>query len=425
MMNVEEDTSSSRQGLFSSKSYSKRWIYLLVFVLLVSCVALSLGLGLGLRSDNESELSLRERKKRASDILDRVPLIDGHNDLPFQYRHLVENKVWSVDLNQGWSDVQTDIPRIREGKLGAQFWVAYIGCSFQNKGAVRAGLDQVDVIKKFVARYPDTFRFVTTPQGIEDAFKDGLVGSLIGLEGGHMIDSSMGNLRMFYELGVRYMTLTHNCDTPWAENWKGDNGNNTDGIKGLTEFGEMIVKEMNRLGMMVDLSHVSAQTMKDAMRVSRAPIIFSHSSAFHLCNHNRNVRDSVLQMLKQNKGVIMVNFYNYFVTCTENATLEDVADHIDYIKNLTGVDYVGIGGDYDGVDRVPVGLEDVSKYPNLFAELLSRKWSVEDLEKLAGKNLLRVFREVEKVRDSLVSEPPNEELIHNSTWVNSTCRAGF
>ncbi|RUS83115.1 hypothetical protein EGW08_009147 [Elysia chlorotica] len=210
-----------------------------------------------------------------------------------------------------------------------------------------------------------------------------------------------------------------------AENWMEDNSNSTDGVQGLTDFGEMVVKEMNRLGMMVDLSHVSVQTMKDALRVTRAPVIYSHSSAYKLCEHNRNVRDSVMQIVKENKGVIMVNFYNDYVTCSPNATLDDVADHIDYIKEKIGADYVGIGGDYDGVTRTPVGLEDVSKYPDLFAELLRRKWSEADLEKLAGKNLLRVFREVEKVRDSLISEPPNEHTISRSTWVNSTCRTSF
>ncbi|GFS16924.1 dipeptidase [Elysia marginata] len=396
-MDMMEDATGSREGFFGAKSKSKRWILLLVLVLLVCCVALSIGLGLGLRSSDSSKLRLAERKKRASDILARVPLIDGHNDLPYQFRARVQNKVWSVNLKAGWPEVHSDIPRILQGQVGAQFWVAYTSCDFQYKDAVRAALDQVDVIKKYVARYPHTFRFVTTAQGIEDAFKDGLVGSLMGLEGGHMIDSSMGNLRMFYELGIRYMTLTHNCNTPWAENWREDDMNNTGGIKGLTGFGEMIVKEMNRIGMMVDLSHVSIQTMKDALRVTRAPVIYSHSSAYTLCNHSRNVHDSVLHQVKENKGVVMVNFYNDYVTCSPNATLDNVADHIDYIKNLIGADSVGIGGDYDGVGRLPVGLEDVSKYPNLFAELIRRNWTEADLEKLAGKNLLRVFREVEKV----------------------------
>lgn len=350
--------------------------------------------------------------ERALRLLNEYPLIDGHNDLPRKMYTQANNTLANVNLYndtrlQWGPNSHTDIPRLRQGRVGAQFWAAYTSCATNNKDAVRAGLDQVDVIKRFVDQYSDTFTFVTSAQGIRDAFAQGKIGSLIGLEGGHMIDSSLASLRLLYELGVRYMTVTHNCDTPWAE-WHTSDPNR----EGLTAFGETVVHEMNRLGMLVDLSHVAVDTMRDAINVSAAPVVFSHSSVYSICPENRNVPDDVLKSLVANGGIAMVNFYTGFINCgpnqTPNTTVANVADHIEYIVNIAGIDHVGIGSDYDGVSGLPIGLEDVSTFPNLIVELIDRGWSDEYLRKVMGENLLRVLERAEQVRDSMLAMPPLE-----------------
>jgi len=358
----------------------------------------------------------------ADDLLKTVPLIDGHNDWPDAMFDFASYKLEQLDL-YNWPTTQTDITRLRQGQVGAQFWAVYTSCTTQYSDAVRACLDQVDVIHRFVAKYPEAFELVTTADGIVSAFNNSRVGSLIGLEGGHCIDSSLATLRMFYDLGARYMTLTHNCDTPWAENNKRDNTNSS--VIGLTDFGKDVIREMNRLGMLIDLAHVSKATMVAALQTSVAPVIFSHSCAYALCAHVRNVQNDVLNMTKANGGIVMVNFYPYFVTCSEFATLGDVADHIDYIKNYIGVDYVGIGGDFNGIEVTPVGLEDSSKYPDLIGYLrTNRGWTDDELRKLAGENLLRVLRTVEQVSlDLSATTTPLENRLTGTDLGNTTCRS--
>jgi membrane dipeptidase len=372
-------------------------------------------------------------------LLREVPLIDGHNDLPWRYRER-SNDLAAIDLSADTSRLKaplaTDIPRLRAGGVGAQFWAVYVPPTLPGPAAVQATLEQIDVIHRFVGRYPETFELALTAADIERIHRQGRIASLIGIEGGHSINNSLAVLRMAYKLGARYMTLTHTRNTDWA-----DAAGDTPRHHGLTPFGEEVVREMNRLGMMADLAHVTDETMRAALKVSKAPVIFSHSSARALCDSPRNVPDDVLKLTARNGGIVMVCFLPGYLTepgreamtasdaererlrklYPQNdaavdaamlswrkthasepvASLSDVADHIDHVRKVAGIDHVGIGSDFDGFRGPPVGLEDVSKYPALLAELLRRGYAQGDLKKLAGLNLLRVFRQVEEVAAKL------------------------
>ena len=385
-------------------------------------------------------------------VLRSTPLIDGHNDLPWAIREHNANPmdVEAYDLRQTMPG-NTDLARLKKGMVGAQFWSVYIpgepgdsiyqhyGTVQSTPGYARAQMEQIDIAKRMIAKYPDRLMWATSTADIRRAFAQGKVGSMLGIEGGHAIENSLGALRVYYDLGVRYMTLTHNVTLDWA-----DAALDTAKHGGLTPFGKEVVREMNRLGMLIDLAHVSPGVMHDALEVSEAPVIFSHSGARALVDHRRNVPDSILRKLPKNGGIVMVPFVTSFVSVavfahdtaeahetaalktqypsdtaarsralagwktanpTPAATLSQVADHIDHIRQVAGVDHVGIGSDFDGGGGV-VGLEDVSKYPDLFAELARRGWSESDLKKLAGENLLRVFAQAEAVSARLRKERP-------------------
>lgn len=445
-LSEENNSTNSVRALVSKKKKSRQNVCFYGF-LIAALIGIMIGLAIGIPLTKRD--SPDQNVQEAQNVLKQYPLIDGHNDLPWQYRQYVQNKVYEVNLREDtriqWTNTtnmtsydfprlppQTDIPRLKQGMVGAQFWAAFGPCSATGKDAIRIGMDQVDVIHKFVNKYDDTFELVTTAQGILDAYLSrNRIASLIGLEGGHMISNTLGVLRSFYSLGVRYMTLTHSCDTSWADNWKQDL-NMTGSRRGLSAFGEIVVKEMNRLGMIIDLAHVAKQTMIDAIKISAAPVIFSHSSAFEKCEHYRNVQNDVLEMVKNNTGLVMVNFYDGYISkgclpvnATES-TMQHVIDHINYIKDFVGVDYVGIGADYDGVPTLPVGLEDVSKYPDLFGKLRANGWSTEDLKKLAGENFIRVFKDVEKVKEKQKTVQPYEDILpEDETVPNRMCYTSF
>jgi len=333
-------------------------------------------------------------------VLTTTPLIDGHNDLPWQIR-LNEDAPMDVRAYgiEGREGGHTDIPRLREGRVGGQFWSIYVPSSAMETGAARFQLEQFDIAYRMLEEFPEHFGLALTSDDVMRVFHEGRIASLLGMEGGHAIENSLGALRSFYDLGARYMTLTHSADLDWA-------GAATlePGAPGLSEFGREVVREMNWLGMLVDISHVSDRTMADVLDVSRAPIIFSHSSVRGLHEHQRNVPDHILERLPENGGVIMITYVPGFLTDQTPATIDDVIAHIEYARDLAGVDYVGIGADYDGITTVPQGLEDVSTYPALFAELSRRGWSESDLRKLAGENVLRVMREAEAVSRELQRE---------------------
>ncbi|KAM5207652.1 dipeptidase 1 isoform 2-T2 [Hipposideros larvatus] len=362
-------------------------------------------------------------REEAERIMRDTPVIDGHNDLPWQLLEKFNNQLRDQRANlTSLADTHTNIPKLKAGFVGGQFWSAYTPCETQNKDAVRRTLEQIDVIHRMCQMYPETFMCVTSSQGIRQAFQEGKVASLVGVEGGHSIDSSLGVLRALYHLGMRYLTLTHSCNTPWADNWLVDSGDDEARSQGLSSFGQSVVREMNRLGILIDLAHVSVATMKATLKLSKAPVIFSHSSAYTLCAHRRNVPDDVLQLVNETGSLVMVNFYNDYVSCKTEATLSQVADHLDHIKKVAGAGAVGFGGDFDGVSRLPSGLEDVSKYPDLVAELLRRQWTEEEVKGALAVNLLRVFEAVEKVSDH--TQSAEEEPIPLAE-LETSCRTTY
>ncbi|OXA62971.1 Dipeptidase 1 [Folsomia candida] len=356
-------------------------------------------------------------------LLNETPLIDGHNDLPYNIRKFIHGQLSDFNFNSDlkntppwsrsvWS--HTDLPRLRRGRVGAQWFVAYAPCQSQNQNAVQITLEQIDLIIRLVSKYPDHMKLAFSADDIVQAHKEGKIASLIGVEGGHSIGNSLATLRAFYDLG--------------ADSSLVDNAGHKPQHGGLTEFGRTVVKEMNRLGMLVDLSHTSRLTMMDVFQVSKAPVIFSHSSAFALCNSTRNVPDDILQELVFNGGIVMVAFFNFFVKCSQNATVVDVADHINYIRGRIGIDTIGIGSGYDGINFTPTGLEDVEKYPHLFVELARNPgWSNDDLKKVAGENFLRVFRDAEQVRDSMrsIGVQPSQQEIVSSEYLEESARCRY
>lgn len=383
--------------------------------------------------------------ERVRRVLRQTPVIDGHNDLPWEIRDRYDFWRKPLDLDADTSRLearlQTDLPRMRQGGVGAQFWSVWIPNERKGDEAIRVTLEQIDIVHRMVARYPARLEMASTAADIRRIEKAGRIASLIGIEGGHQIGNSPAALRQFHTLGARYMTLTHSKNNDWADSATDDPVHD-----GLTPFGKAVVREMNRLGMIVDLSHVSPKTMHDALAASRAPVIFSHSNARALMDHARNVPDDVLRRITANGGVVMVNFYPGFISPAYRkrmaersaeearlanlysgqperrkaelaawdsahpaveATLAEVADHIEHVVKLAGVDHVGIGSDFDGIDgSAPRGLEGVETYPALLAELARRGWSDSDLARLAGRNLLRAMERVEQVAAEMRGEPP-------------------
>jgi membrane dipeptidase len=386
--------------------------------------------------------------KRARALLERSPLIDGHNDYPWALREKARRNLAELDISKPQPSIMTDIPRLRAGGVGGQFWSVYTPVELMGQAAVTATLEQIDIVHQMMRRYPGTFELALTADDAERIFKKGKIASLIGMEGGHSIDNSLAALRMFQRLGARYMTLTHSKNTAWADSATDDPKSG-----GLSPFGEEVVREMNWLGMLVDLSHVSPDTMEDAIRVSRSPVIFSHSSARALNDVPRNVPDGVLKQLPENGGIVMVTFvpgflspgvaaWNRLQTAEQTrltkqfagdpaavtrgvaswtaanpppaATMTEAADHIDHIRRIAGVDHVGLGGDFDGIERVVQGLEDVSTYPALIAELLRRGYKDDEIKKIAGGNILRVMRQVERISATLRAERGPSTMLFES-----------
>lgn len=390
-------------------------------------------------------------EQTAEAALKATPVWDGHNDLPEQLRSRYRNMIAGFDFADTTDTAEpaknigamhTDLARIAQGRLGAQFWSVYISANLTEQQAVQATLEQIDVMKRIIARHPDRLELVTTADGAERAMKAGRVASLIGMEGGHSIGSSLAVLRQMHALGARYMTLTHSKNTPWA-----DSATDVPAHGGLTDFGKDVIREMNRLGMLVDLSHVSEDAMNDTLDLTEVPVMFSHSGARAVNGHARNVPDGVLTRLKSNGGIVMVVGYPDFLSekrrqwgasqAAEKARLEslwrgnpqavvagmeawrsanpevlatvsDWADHIDHVRKIAGIDHIGIGGDYDGMETGPVGAEDAAGYPALFTELARRGYSRADMQKVAGGNIERVLRAAEAYATAHRTDPPIE-----------------
>ncbi|BDI61859.1 dipeptidase [Qipengyuania nanhaisediminis] len=390
----------------------------------------------------------------AEAALANAPVFDGHNDVPIQLRARFDNQINDFDFadtsdtgetHAAGRAMHTDLARLERGRVGAQYWSVYVPASLDEPEAVQMTIEQIDVTKRLIDRYPQALQFATTADEVETAMAEGRVASLLGMEGGHSIGSSLAVLRQMYALGARYMTLTHGRNTPWADSATDDPEHG-----GLTEFGRDVVREMNRIGMLVDLSHVSEEAMHDALDVARAPVIFSHSGVRAVNGHARNVPDSVLERLPGNGGIVMVvalpGFLNeerrhwYALREAEQArlaslhqgqpsmveaamaewdaanpepatTIAHMADHIDHIREKIGVEYIGIGADFDGMPTGPVGFEDVGGYPALFAELARRGYSEVEMEMIASRNALRVLREAEQYAGQVMGSDPIETLL--------------
>ena len=408
--------------------------------LITACAAISFGL-----ATSGGQPEAQHLLERARALHKQSPLIDGHNDYPWTLRENAQRDLDRLEITTPQPSIMTDIPRLRAGGVAGQFWSVYVPVELPGATAVTATLEQIDIVYRMMRKYSETFELALTADDIERTFKKGRIASLIGMEGGHSIDNSLGALRMFNRLGARYMTLTHSRNVPWA-----DSATDQPAVGGLSEYGEQVVREMNWLGMLVDLSHVSPDTMDDAIRVSDAPVVFSHSSARALNDVARNVPDSILRLLPKDGGVVMVTFVPGFLSAKvaawervrdaeqerlkrefpgdENAvkartavwtkanpapraTISDAADHIDHIRKVAGIDHIGLGSDFDGISSVPEGLEDVSAYPALTAELLRRGYTDADIKKINGLNILRVMRETERISRQLQAKRSASPLL--------------
>ena len=425
----------------------KRWFRVLMVTIVVGFSGLAMAADEGAVSDAEFEVTVRE-------ILRQVPLIDGHNDAPWAIRSRASNHLADFDFNDTTTidrPMHTDIRRLHAGGVGGQFWSVWVPVELDHAEAVVTVLEQIDLVLRLIEKYPDDLELALTADDVTRIHAEGRIASLIGMEGGHSIDNSLAVLRQLYTVGARYMTLTHWANVDWV-----DAATDEPEHDGLSPFGEVVVKEMNRLGMLVDLSHVSAAAMHDVLDVSRAPVFFSHSCAFALNSHPRNVPDDVLERIAAAGGVVMVNFGSYFVDrkiterhaaykaeelrletlnpgdpeavkdgmklwLTANplwtVPLGELADHFDHIRRVAGVDHVGIGSDYDGISALPKGMEDVTGYPALLVELMRRGWSRDEIAKVAGLNILRVMREAENVAAELQkTEAPFEVRIDDDGY---------